>query len=476
MKVLFVSSEAAPFSKTGGLGDVAGSLPGALRKAGAEVSVFIPLYRSSRDMNLTRNGYAGGISSAGRIWDYQVYEDGKGVYLIDCPELFDRDELYGTSAGEYADNPLRFSIFCRAVLDSARVLEMDPDVVHVHDWQTALIPVYMKTTHYGIFPEAATVLTIHNLGYQGLFPPSAIWDTGLPENLYHDGLLEFFGQMNFLKAGLLMADRITTVSETYAREIQRPDWGFGLDGILKARADSLTGIVNGLDYSEWGPVIDMLIPARYSFNNMKGKAVSKVAFSEAAGFDDPGRPLAGVVSRLAHQKGIDMVEEAGRSMVEMGFNVAVLGRGDTLLEEGLKKLARELKGAFWVSMKHDERAAHEVYAASDMFLMPSRYEPCGLSQLIAMRYGSIPVARATGGIVDTVEDYTAYGTGTGFTFRGDDAEALVQCLDRALAVYNDQPSWARLVSNAMSAEFSWNSSARKYMDLYNKTIVRAGVN
>jgi starch synthase len=472
MNVLFAASEAVPFSKTGGLADVAGSLPGALRDAGAKVSLFIPRYRSSGGINLSRTGYGGGIHAGGRVWEYNLFEDGAGAYLIDCPELFDRDELYGTGAGDYSDNPLRFSFFCRAVLESSAAMDISPDVLHANDWQTALIPLYMKTTYSDVFPDAASVLTIHNIGYQGLFSPSAIWDTGLPESLYNKGTLEFYGQLNFLKAGIIAADSVSTVSRTYAGEIMQPESGFGLEGILRGRADSLYGIVNGLNYTEWDPATDGLIPARYSISDMDGKAVSKRAFSREAGFDDIDRPLVGVVSRLAHQKGIDLVAAGGRDMVEMGLNVAVLGRGDPELEKSLTKLARELEGAFWVSLLHDERAAHEVYAASDMFIMPSRYEPCGLSQLIAMRYGTVPVARATGGIVDTVEDFSMSNGGTGFTFRGDDDTAMLKCLKRAVAVFGDRDLWSLLMSNAMRSEFSWDTSARKYIELYEKTLVR----
>ncbi|MFC1549488.1 glycogen synthase [Nitrospirota bacterium] len=414
------------------------------------------------------------MPAGGRVWEYSVLEDGKGAYLIDCPELFDRDEIYGTGAGDYSDNPLRFSFFCRAVLEAASAMDIRPEIVHVHDWQTALLPVYMKTTHRDSFPDAATVLTIHNLGYQGLFSPSAIWDTGLPEDLYNNGTFEFFGQLNFLKAGIIAADSVSTVSRTYAREIMTPESGFGLDGVLMDRADNLFGIVNGLDYSEWDPAADLLIPARYNASDMGGKSLSKRAFSENAGFDDIKRPLAGVVSRLAHQKGIDLVVEAGREMVEMGFNVAVLGRGDAELEESLRDMAKELKGSFWVSLLHDERAAHEVYAASDIFLMPSRYEPCGLSQLISMKYGTVPVARATGGIADTVVDFSRSDSGTGFTFKRDDAPALLECLERALKVYGDRPRWGRLMSNAMRSEFSWDKSAKGYIDLFEKTLARTG--
>jgi len=474
MRVLFVASEAVPFSKTGGLGDVAGSLPRALRRSGVEVYVFAPLHRSSKGMNLFPTGFGGGINAGGRVWDYDVYEDGKGAYFIHCPELFDRDELYGTSAGDYSDNPLRFSFFCRAVLDAAGALEINPDVVHVNDWQTALIPIYMRTTHYGYFPGAVSILTVHNLGYQGLFPPSAIGDTGLPESLYHDGTLEFYGNMSFLKAGILVADSVSTVSQTYAAEIQKPKWGFRLDRILKARSDSLYGIVNGLDYSEWDPELDELIPAKYSVSKLEGKSACKEVFSASAGFDDLQRPLVGVVSRLAHQKGIDLVAGAGRRMVDMGLNVAILGRGDPALEDILDKQAVELKGAFWVSLKHDERAAHEVYAASDIFLMPSRYEPCGLSQLIAMRYGAIPVARATGGIVDTVVDYSNDVGGTGFTFGGDNEKSMLKCLKGALDVQRDAKKWKAVMNNAMSADFSWDRSAHEYVKLYERTHARAG--
>ena len=474
MKVLFAASEAVPFSKTGGLADVAGTLPAALRNAGADVALFLPKYRSSGGIQLGLTGYGGGISAGGKVLEYNVLEDGAGTFLIDCPELFDRGEIYGTASGDYSDNPLRFSFFCRAVLEAAISMDLRPDVVHVNDWQTALIPLYLKTLFRGALPDSASVLTIHNLGYQGLFPPTSIWDTGLPESLYNSGTIEFYGKVNFLKAGIVFSDAISTVSPAYAGEILMPENGFGLDGVLRDRADDLYGIVNGLDYRQWDPSSDSLIPQVYSVDNMGGKAASKKAFSAKAGFDDMDRPLAGVVSRLAHQKGIDLVAIAGREMVKMGLNVAILGRGDQGLEDSLRELSSEFPGNFWVSLKHDERAAREVYAASDMFLMPSRYEPCGLSQLISMRYGAIPVARATGGIVDTVDDYSPLGGGTGFTFKGDDSESLTGCLGRALRVFKDRSKWAALVKSAMRAEFTWGASAGKYIELYEKTMARAG--
>lgn len=474
MRVLFAASEAVPFSKTGGLADVAGTLPSALREEGADVFLFIPMHRSAAGMDIQESGYGGGISAGGRIWEYNVLEDGSGTYLFDCPGLFDREELYGTRAGDYSDNPLRFSVFCRAVLETAISMDLKADIVHAHDWQTSLIPVYMKTLYEEPFHDSVSVLTIHNLGYQGLFSPSAIWDTGLPESLYDNGTFEFHGKVSFLKAGIIAADAISTVSPTYAKEILTPDMGFGLDGVLRDRTGDIYGIVNGLDYSEWDPSYDRMIPSSYSVDNMKGKEICKREFCEMSRFVDPGRPLAGVVSRLAHQKGIDLIVEAGREMVEMGLNVAVLGRGDNEMEERLRELSNELSGNFWVSLVHDERAAHEVYAASDIFLMPSRYEPCGLSQLISMKYGTIPVVRATGGIADTVEDHTSGGNGTGFTFSGSDKGALTTALKRALKVFRDRERWNSLVRNSMLSEFSWARSAEKYIDFYKQLMDKAG--
>lgn len=467
MKILFASSEAVPYAKTGGLADVSGALPRALAASGVDVSVFVPLYPSARGFSLVDTGCAGRIDAGGRLTGYSLYQSPDGMYyFIDCPELFDRDGLYGTKEGEYADNALRFSMFSRAVLESAGAMLMEPDVVHANDWQTGLIPLYMKTLYAEMFADAASLMTIHNLGYQGHFPPSAITVTGLSASHYNPGVLEFYGKLNYLKAGIVAADMVNTVSKTYAEEILAPAMGFGLDGVLREKAGDLRGIVNGLDYAEWDPSTDKLIPSVYSSGNLTGKAACKREFSGKAGFTDAKRPIAGVVSRLVYQKGMDIVADTAREMVAMGYNLAVLGTGEPAIEERFAGLGRELAGRFWLCPAYDERAAHEVYAASDVFLMPSRYEPCGLSQLIAMRYGSLPVAHATGGIVDTVIDSSDDTERTGFTFAPDDSDELLQCLRRALDIYNRPPAWKSLMGNAMGVNYSWDHSAGEYIALY----------
>lgn len=467
MKVLFVCSEAAPFSKTGGLGDVAGSLPAALGGTGVDVSLFIPCYSRSGSTEYRHTGFGGGIMSGGRFIEYSVHEAGKGgVYMIVCPELFEREGIYGKGGREYADNPLRYSFFSRAVLETADAMGLTPDVVHAHDWQAALVPVYMKTLYREQFGSTPSLLTIHNLGYQGVYPPTVMDITGLPWDIYNPGVMEFYGQINFLKAGIVMADHVNTVSETYAMEIQEPEYGFGLDGVLRGLGDRLSGIVNGIEMGLWNPESDPVLPAQYSARDLSGKAACKKKFLNVAGLKGMDRPLAAVVSRLAHQKGIDLVASAAEGLMDMGFNVAVLGTGAPDLEESLATLAKENPQRFWLSNTYDEAASHLMYAASDVFIMPSRYEPCGLSQLIAMRYGSIPVAHATGGIVDTVADVPKGGSGTGFLFKGASADSLTGAMRRALNMYRNKPRWASLMQAAMSLDYSWHASAQKYAGLY----------
>lgn len=473
MNVLFVSSEAVPFVKTGGLADVAGSLPRALRQAGARVSVFLPLYRSIDMAGLAYTGYAATITAGARSIEFEVFESGAGEFFIHSPELFDRAELYGTGDGDYSDNATRFSVFCRAVLTSSILMDIKPDIVHVNDWQTALIPVYMKTLYARDMADVVSLLTIHNLGYQGVFPPPAIYDTGLPESLFNVDSLEFYGRLSFLKGGILASDAINTVSKTYAAEMQTEAFGFGLDGVLSAHASRLSGIVNGIDYSQWNPESDALISDNYSARDLEGKRRCKSDLSRRAGFSRPDAPLLGVVSRLAGQKGIDLIVDACPEILELGCNIAVLGRGERDLEARLREQYEKYSDRIWLSFEYDEQAAHEIYAGSDVFLMPSRYEPCGLSQLIAMRYGTIPVVSATGGLMDTVMDFSGGAKATGFVFEMGTPEGFLECIKRTLEVFDDKPRWKTLMLNAMRSDFSWEHSASLYLELYDKTIARS---
>lgn len=483
MKIALVSSEAVPFAKTGGLGDVAGTLFREFWLAGHDVTLFLPLYRniradygaqlhevgeeflvplgpdmlSCRVFSLTRLPFA---PKAGRKPANQVGR----VLFIANDSLYDRDEYYTTAAGAYPDNHARFVFFCKAVLEASRRLELRFDALHCHDWQTGLIPVMLKEW-YGndpLFAGMRTVFTIHNLGYQGIFPKETMEMIGLDRRWFSMEGLEFYGQVNFLKAGLIGADVLTTVSPTYAQEILTPAEGFGLDGVLRNRSDVLHGIVNGLDYAEWTPYSDPHLQSRFSSTHLAGRAWCRRHSVREFGFADGlDRPLLGFVGRLADQKGVDILTEAIPGLIDLGANIAIVGKGDPKLQEQLRTLSLDYPGRIWLMIGFDESVAHRIYAAADIFLMPSRYEPCGLGQMIAMRYGAIPVARRTGGLADTID----HGR-TGFLFDDYSAAALLAGVREALGAWSDKKAWKKMVRAAMDEDFSWSRSAEQYLALY----------
>jgi len=466
-----ISSEAAPFAKTGGLADVVGSLPSALRAFGDQVAVVIPRY-ASIDLKTVR-----------RVWDsLPVYFGAEGypvsiyqatapypVYLVDCPPLFDRKGFYGESGMDYPDNHIRFAAFSRAALGVARVL-FRTDIFHCHDWQTGLVPAYLRTTLATdpTFFGCRTLFTIHNLGYQGLFPKTALSDVGLPPSVYRADGMEFFGRISYMKAGIQFADWLSTVSPTYAREIQTPEFGFGLDGCLRARADSLTGILNGVDYAEWDPGTDPHIPARYSTGDLSGKAVCKQRLLEEFGLpaEAMDRPLLGMVSRFARQKGTDILAEVAPQIVAEDVYLVALGSGDPEYEEFFRRMQREHPGRIAVRIGFDDPLAHRIEAGADMFLMPSHYEPCGLNQIYSLRYGTVPVVRATGGLDDTIEE------GTGFKFAEYSGQALLGAMRAAVRAFADREGWQCMMRRGMSKDFSWNTSAAAYSELYRRLLAR----
>ncbi|MFO0751975.1 MAG: glycogen/starch synthase [Thermodesulfovibrionales bacterium] len=486
MRIGLVAPEAVPFSKTGGLADVAGTLYREFLDRGMEVSLFVPLYRTTKErfggelhdtgidldiplgnavrkcrVFVNRGSWAaGGGEAAGKA-------AGKGVvFFVGSDEYFDRDELYGTSRGDYPDNDQRFAFFCRSVLEICVRFDLSPDVLHCNDWQTGLIPLYLKTLYRDApaLRGALSVLTIHNLGYQGLFPPQTMIVTGLPHDLFSPDGVEFYGRVNFLKAGIVGADLITTVSETYAQEILQEEAGFGLDGILRKRRDSIVGIVNGIDYREWDPAADRQLPQTFSREDPAGKQACKTALLRRCALQgDERTPLLCFIGRLSTQKGVDILAEAIPEMILRGAVLVVIGRGDALYLAMMDSLAARFPRSFSFCSSFDEPLAHLAYAGSDLFLMPSQYEPCGLGQMISMRYGSLPVARKTGGLSDTVEDGT-----TGFLFTDSSASALVHAVQRALAAYADGKAWKRMVRNAMGRDFSWEKSAKAYLALYRR--------
>jgi starch synthase len=479
MKIAFLASEVIPFAKTGGLADVAGALPKFLARLGTDVRVFMPLYREVRAKNLSLRTVirSASLDMAGERRAYSVLEfraEGFAVDFIVQDAFYDRDYLYGTPAGDYADNGDRFAFFARAALESMKALGFAPDIVHGHDWQAASAFAYLKFVYADdpFFKDARSLFTIHNLAYQGLFDKKVLAAVGLPGHLFNMNDLEFFGKVNYLKAGILYATAVNTVSPRYSREIQTPEFGCGLDGLLRSRSCALSGILNGVDYADWNPASDRLIPANFSPSGLAGKARCRAGLLEAFGLDRAAdAPVAGMVTRLAAQKGVDIVCEALDDVFKLGVSVVVLGTGDQKIQDFLKDAQKEYRGRLGLKIAFDEKLAHTIYAGSDLFLIPSRYEPCGLTQMYALKYGTIPVVRATGGLDDTIREFDpAARTGNGFKFEGATAEELLASLGRAVDVFSRKDVWDVLVGNAMAADFSWSRSAREYLALYGRIL------
>jgi len=478
MKILFAASEAAPFAKTGGLADVAGSLPQAVASLGHDVRVVMPRYRQA-DVKTFGLRPAATFDVPLGTWKercdvFEGYLGGKvTVYFVGKDIYYDRPELYRTARVDYPDNAERFIFFCRAIPELCRVMNFRPDIVHCNDWQTGLVPLYLKKfySENGAARRPKTVVTVHNLGYQGQFPKEDLRLTGLGPDVFTPEGIEFWGKINFLKAGLVYADSITTVSKTYSREIQTPEYGCGLEGVLLKRAGDLFGIVNGIDNKEWDPARDRDIPRAYSASKLGGKAECKKALSALAGLSPSDGPLLGMVTRLADQKGLDILTEALPDIMSLGAQIIILGTGDEKYHRILTEAARNRKARMRVLLQYDDRLARRIYAGCDLFLMPSRYEPCGLGQMIALRYGTVPVVRKTGGLADTVADYNPKtGSGTGFLFEEYSAPALVDGLRRAVEVYQDGKRWKRLMQNGMKQDFSWERSAKEYVKVYRKAM------
>ena len=479
MKILLTTSECVPFIKTGGLGDVIGALINEYKGMGIEAAAILPFYRdikaAAEKFGIKPTGKEvtiplGDNLETARLWKGKTPEGGK-AYFIENDKFYDRSELYGTSAGDYPDNFSRFTFYNRAVIESLNSLDFNADIIHCNDWQTGLIPVYLKTIYRDKFPKIATIMTIHNLGYQGLFPSSNMPLSGLGRELFNMDGLEFDGKISFLKGGLLFADIINTVSSNYAKEILTREYGFGLDNVLKKRSDSLFGIINGIDYSEWNPEEDNFIPAKYSKDDLSGKTESKKYLQKISGLPYSKSMLIGMVSRLSSQKGLDLVAEAMEWIIKSGMQVIILGKGDEPFHKIFSGLRKKYSRQLSVTIDFDNTLAHKIYAGSDIFLMPSKYEPCGLGQLIALRYGTIPVARKTGGLVDTIAEYTpSEGTGTGFLFSDYSSDALIKTVNLANEFFSNKQHWLKIQKNAMSWNFSWPRSAEKYLQLYQKAL------
>ena len=478
MKIVFAASEMTPFVKTGGLADVIGTLPQEIERLGHKVLVFIPRTKGvdpqKRELQVAIDRLdvpLGTEKETGRIYR-TVLKSGAEVYLVDHPEFFCREGLYGTGLGDYPDNDRRFIFFQRAVLETLRATGFNPDVIHCHDWQTGLIPTYLKTLYARdpVFEKTKSVFTIHNLAYQGNFPPDSLPATGLDWNQFRLERLEFYGKVSFLKAGLVDADLVTTVSERYAQEIQTKEFGCGMEGVFAKRRDVLFGIINGIDPAEWDPETDSDLTARYSVEKIDRKGINKNALQKEDGLTaDPKIPLLGLVARLVEHKGLDILMAGLPLMMEWGVQFVLLGTGDEKYHQLLREAAKKYKGKMAVHILFDPKKAKQIYAGCDLMLLPSYYEPCGLGQMIALRFGTVPVARRTGGLADTVREFNPKtGRGNGFCFDDYKPEALAAAVRRALALYRDPDKWSGLVKNAMACDFSWTASAKKYVRVYEK--------
>lgn len=459
MNILFSSSEVVPFAKTGGLADVAGALPKALAKKGAKVMVTMPLYKGIKP------------EKAGAR-PHTSIDKNVEIYFIKNDELFNRDGLYGTVAGDFPDNLDRFSFFCRQTLDLAKQIGFKPDIIHCHDWQSALIPIYLKSIYRDddFFENTKTVFTIHNLAYQGVFPESEFSKIGIYRDFYSIDGLEFYGKVDLLKGGLIFSDHLTTVSPTYAKEIQTKEFGCGLEGVLYQRRHSLSGILNGLDYDIWNPVKDKLIYEKFSPKDLMGKLENKQRLQKEYGLKvSKSIPLFGMISRLADQKGVDLIVNALDELMDLDIQIIILGTGEKRYHEMLQSAAAEHPEKLSLNLKFDDKLAHNIYAASDIFLMPSRYEPCGLGQMISLKYGSIPLVFKTGGLADTIEDFDEKcGCGNGFVFDKYDKDEFLSTVERATETFRVKALWKGLRARAMASDFSWEVSAKHYIDLYKR--------
>jgi starch synthase len=466
LRVLMVASEAAPFAKTGGVADVLGALPVALCAQGAAVAVILPGYRSTKGVGgrIVCQGLPIAVGPHSYQADIrQLNERGVSWFFVEIPALFDREHLYDDSRGSYQDNDVRFGALCYAALEVARRL-FHPHVIHCHDWQGGLVPAIIQNSYPRdpTLTDVKTVFTVHNLGYQGLFKGNRLKDLGLSDRLFDYRGMEFYGDTNILKAGLIYSDRITTVSPTYAREIQTPEFGFGLDGVMRERTRVLTGILNGVDYSEWDPATDRHLPAPYSVDDVSGKRVCKAVLLQEVGLmpDLLGVPVIGIVSRLAAQKGFDLLASVVPELIQMGLGIVVLGSGEVALEDLARNMVTANPGRFAARLGFDNSLAHKIEAGADMFLMPSRYEPCGLNQIYSLRYGTVPIVRAVGGLDDTIDSQV------GFKFTSYTREALLSTVRDAIAAFGDRTNWEQRMRAGMLRDYSWNVTAQSYLTLY----------
>jgi starch synthase len=483
LRILVMASEVEPFAKTGGLADVAGALPRALQALGHDVRVLMPRYRGVERHGELSPVLAGlRVPIADHVAEGAVLRGrspaGVPVYFLANDQYYDREHLYGGDDGDYWDNCERFVFFCRGALEAVAAMAEGPEawvpqIIHANDWQTGLVPVYLRTLYrdHPALRGVGTLFTIHNLAFQGVFWHYDMPLTGLGWDLFTPAGIEFYGKLNFLKGGLVFSDLLTTVSRTYALEIRTADFGAGLEGVIEERSEDLHGVVNGIDYETWNPATDGAIAKPYSLEAPEGKASCRDALRREFGLAVGPGPLLGMVTRLTTQKGIDLVLEALPELLAQGTQLAILGSGQAQFEERLVAEAAARPGEIAVRIGHGDDLARRIYAGSDAFVMPSRYEPSGLGQLIALRYGTAPIVRRTGGLADTVREFDpARRMGTGFSFDTFTPAALVEAVRRAAGAHGNPATWNALVKNAMAEDFSWDASAREYVTLYRKAV------
>ncbi len=460
MKIAFCSSEVFPYAKTGGLGDVSAALPVSIAKAGSEVKIFMPLYKGIKPQSMNESF---GFSKQGSI----------EIFFIKNEEYFSRDSLYVTEAGcDYPDSLERFSFFSRQALEVLKKINFCPDIIHCNDWQTSLVNVYLKTLYRQdpFFKSTKCILTIHNLAYQGLFPKEKFPLLGISREFFDKDYLEFYGKVNLLKGGIVFSDRVTTVSPTYARQIQTPQDGCGLEGVLKKKGKNLIGILNAIDYTVWDPRIDEFIYKKYSPDTLEIKKINKLNLQKELGLkQDEDALFMGMVSRLAEQKGVDILYEALDNILEK-HQLVILGVGEPRYHQLLKEKKRKFKNSFSLALKFDEALAHKIYAGVDVFLLPSRFEPCGLSQMISYKYATLPLVHHTGGLVDTVVD-TSCGGG-GFVFNNYKSRDLISAVEEAQELFKKKKPWQDTLEKVTRYNFSWAKAAAKYMEIYKELKIK----
>jgi starch synthase len=460
MRIATCASEVVPFAKTGGLADVAGALPLSLEKEGQDVIIIMPRYKAISDSRFGIHRLTQDVSLA-------VIGKNIKVYFIENENYFNRDGLYGDKTGDYKDNLERFSFYCKKSLELLSKINFKPDIIHCHDWQSALIPVYLKTLYADVefFNHTKSVITIHNIGYQGLFEKTEFPKLGLDWSLFNMEALEFYDRINILKGGMVFADLINTVSPTYAKEIQTKEFGFGLEGVLAKRKEAVFGILNGLDYSIWDPQADKFIAKNFSPKTIQDKIQDKQDLQKLCRLPQDSKvPLLGIVSRLAQQKGFDILAEGIKEICRMDIQLVILGTGDLKYHLLMQDMVKKFPKVISLHLKFDDALAHKIYAGSDIFLMPSRYEPCGLGQLISLRYGTIPVVFKTGGLADTIN------AKNGFVFQEYSKAALIRVIKEAVKTFQSKRKWSVLMNEAMQCDFSWEGQAREYLKLYARAV------